>query len=117
MLSSSKSELMKLIKDKRKYENYLYLIQLKLAKLCKKLIIYFILVYLFSIFFWYYVSAFCAVYRNSQKYLFLGCLESFGTDCLTAFAICIFLSILRYISIRKKIKCFYVLANIIGTFL
>ena len=117
MLSSSKSELMKLIKDKRKYENYLYLIQLKLAKLCKKLIIYFILVYLFSIFFWYYVFAFCAVYRNSQKYLFLGCLESFGTDCLVAFAICIFLSILRYISIRKKIKCFYILANIIGTFL
>ena len=117
MLSSSKSELIKLIKDKRKYQNYLYLIQLKLNKLSKKLIIYFIIVYLFSIFFSYYVSAFCAVYRNSQKYLFLGCLESFGTDCLVAFAICIFLSILRYISVRNKIKCFYVLANIIGTFL
>ena len=117
LLSSSKSELMKIIKEKRKYQNYLYLIQLKLSKLSKKLIIYFILIYTFSTIFLYYLTTFCAVYRYSQKYWFYGCLESFGIDSLVAFGLCFFLSLFRYISIRKKIKCFYIIANIISTFL
>ena len=65
----------------------------------------------------YYVTVFCAVYRNSQKYWFLGCLESFAIDSIVSLIICIFLALLRYISIKKKIKCFYILANIISTFL
>ena len=117
ILSNSKSELMKLIKEKRKYKYYIYLIQLKLIKLGKKLVFYFILVYIFSLFFVYYVSSFYAVYRNSQKYWFYGCLESFGIDTLVAIGICIFLAFFRYISIKKHIKCFYILANIISTFL
>ena len=117
MLSTSKSELKKLIMDKRKYNNYIYLINLKLIKLGKKLVIYFILVYIFSLFFLYYVTAFCAVYRNSQKYWFYGCLESFGIDSLVTLGICIFLALFRYISIKKNIKCFYTLANLISVFL
>ena len=117
MLSNSKSELMRLIKEKRKYRYYIYLIHLKLAKLRKKLVVYFILIFIFSIFFLYYVTAFCAVYRNSQKYWFYGCLESVGIDSLVAFGICIFLAFCRYISVKKKIKCFYIVANIISTFL
>ena len=42
MLSNSKSELMKIIKEKRYYKNYLYLINNKLDKLSSKLIIYLI---------------------------------------------------------------------------
>ena len=117
MLSTSKNELKKLIIEKRKYNNYIYLIHLKLIKLGKKLVIYIILVYIFSLFFLYYVSAFCAVYRNSQKYWFYGCLESFGMDSLVTIGICIFLALLRYISIKKNIKCFYITANLITTFL
>ena len=117
MLSTSKSELKKLIMDKRKYNNYIYLINLKLIKLGKKLVIYFILVYIFSLFFLYYVTAFCAVYRNSQKYWFYGCLESFGMDSLVTIGICIFLALFRYISIKKNIKCLYITANLITTFL
>ena len=37
MLSSSRNELIKLIKEKRKYKNFIYLIHLKLIKLGKKL--------------------------------------------------------------------------------
>jgi len=117
MLSNSKSELMNLIKGKRKNNNYALLIHLKLIKLGKKLVFYFILVYIFSLFFLYYVAAFCAVYPNSQKYWFYGCLESFGIDSLYSFGACIFLAIFRYISIKKHIKCFFILANIISNFL
>ena len=117
MLSNSQSELKKVIREKGKNKNYVNIINIKLKKLRKKLIVYFILVFLLEVFFLYYVTAFCAVYRNSQKYWFYGCLESFAMDSLVALIICIILSLLRYISIKKQIKCFYTLANIIGTFL
>ena len=117
MLSSSKSELMKLIKEKRKLNNYINLIRLKIKKLAKKLVIYFIVVFILSLFFLYYVMSFCAVYRYSQNYWFYGCLESFVIDYLFAIGICIFLGFFRCISIKKHIKCFYILANIISNFL
>ena len=117
MLSSSKNELMRVIRRNGRFQNYMNIINIKLAKLQKKLIIYFILVFLLESFFLYYVTTFCAVYRYSQKYWFIGCLESFGMDSLVALIICIFLTLFRYISIKKRIKCFYILANIINTFL
>ena len=117
MLSSSKSELVHVIKDKRKYDNYVNIINNKLSKLSKKLILYFIIVYLLGTFFLYYVVVFCSVYRNSQKYWFIGCIESFGMDSLVGLISCIFLAFVRYISIKKHIKCFYILANILSTFL
>jgi len=117
MLSNSKSELMQIIIERNSYDNYLNLIKIKLDKLRTKLIIYFILVHVLELFFLYFVTAFCAVYRNSQKYWFFGCIESFGMDSLVALIICIFLALFRFISIKKHIKCFYILANIISTFL
>ena len=117
MLSSSKKELIYVIKERKKYENYLYIIKSKLSKLRAKLIIYFILEFVLELIFLYYVSVFCAVYRNSQKYLFIGFLESFGMDSLVTLIICIFLALFRYISIKKRIKYLYILANIIISFL
>ena len=117
MLSNSKGELIEVITKRRIYKDYLHLIKIKLDKLRRKLIIYFILVYILELFFLYFVTAFCAVYRNSKKFWFFGCLESFGMDSLVALIICIFLALFRFISIKKHIKCFYVLANIISTFL
>ena len=117
MLSNSKSELKHIITKERKNKNYINLINTKLNKLRKKLIIYFILIFILGLLFLYYVSAFCAVYRYSQKYWFIGCLQSFGIDSAVAIAICIFLALFRYISIKKRIKYFYFLANLISTFL
>ena len=89
---------------------------MKLNKLRRKLIIYFVLVFLLGSFFLYYVTSFCAVYKHSQKYWFYGCLESFVIDTITCFLVCIILSLLRFIAIHKKIKCLYVVANIINKF-
>ena len=63
------------------------------------------------------ITAFCSVYRNSQKYWFMGCLQSFGMDSAVAVAICFILAFFRYIAIYKRCKCFYCLANFISTFL
>ena len=116
MLSNNKSELTQVISNRRKYNNYLDIVDKILSKLRKKLVVYFILVFLLNIFFSYYATVFCAVYRNSQKYWFYGCLESFAMDSLISLIGCILLSFIRYISIRKHIKCCYVFSNIISTF-
>ena len=117
MLSNSKSELMKIIIERRNAKNYTELINIKLLKLRKKLVVYFFLIVLLGILFLYYVTAFCAVYYNSQKFWIIGCIESFAMDSLAAFVICAFITLFRYISIKKRIKYLYSLANIISTFL
>ena len=116
ILSNSKSELLKLIREKRNDQNYNELISNKLKKLRNKLIAYFSIIFLLGLFFSYYVISFCSVYRNSQKYWFLGCLESFGIDSLVSVIICIILAIFRFISIQKHCKCLYIFANIISIF-
>ena len=117
MLSSSKNELIRVLRGSSQYNDYERIVNNKLAKLRNKLIIYFILVFLLESFFLYYVIVFCAVYKFSQKYWFIGCLESFGVDFLVALIICAFLAILRVISIKNHIKCLYIIVKIISSFL
>ena len=114
MLSNSKSELLQIIRHRKKALNYIKIVNNKLIKLSCKLFIYFTLTFLLGLFFLYYVTSFCAVYSHSQKYWFMGCLESFAIDSLVSFIICILISTLRYIAIHKQIKCLYCLVNLIS---
>ena len=116
MLSSSKGELMRVVRRNRQSNNYERIINSKLAKLKNKLIFYFILIFLFESFFLYYVTIFCTVYKYSQKYWFFGCLESFGMDYAVSLIICVFLSLFRYISIKVQSKCLYIFVKIISIF-
>ena len=117
MLSNSKNELIYTIKNRTYKINYLLQVNIKLKKLRNKLIIYYILLFILGTFFLYYVSAFCAVYRNSQKYWLIGCLESFIIDFVSSLGFCIFPAIFRYISLKKRIKFFFTLAKIISIFI
>ena len=117
MLSNNASELKRLIKHKRNQPNYENLVNIKLKILRKKLIVYFFLVFVLDFVFLYYITAFCVVYKYSQKYFIFGFLESFAMDSALSIIICIFLSLFRYIAIKRKLKCFYFLANIISAFL
>ena len=111
MLSSSKNQLMKIIKERSNKKEYLFLMNKELKKLQKKLIIYFIFLYIFSLFFLYYVTAFCAVYQNSQLFWFYGCLESLAMDIATPFAVCIIFTLFRFLAISKHLKFFYILID------
>jgi len=117
MLSNSKSELIDTIKERKNKKEYLEQINAKLNKLRNKLIIYYSFLFLLGLFFLYYVSAFCAVYRHSQKYWLYGCFESFAIDSLVSITICVFLSLFRYIAVHKKIRYLYILVKIINSFL
>ena len=112
-LSNNKDELKQLIREKRNNKNYRNLIKSKLKILKHKLIGYFIIVFILGLFFSYYVTSFCAVYRYSQKYLFFGFFESFVLDSLISIITSMILTLLRYCSIKKKIKCIYKFYNII----
>ena len=47
-----------------------------------KFVLFFIILFLFLIFFWYYISCFCAVYKNTQVYLIKDTLISYGLSLL-----------------------------------
>ena len=114
MLSSSKKQLLKIIKEKEDKNEYLKELEYELNKFKKKITFYFIIVLLLSIFFSYYTSAFCAVYQNSQTFWLIGCLESLALDFATPFLICAVLSVLRYIGLKKRTKCVYNAAKFLG---
>ena len=117
ILSNSKSELNQVIRKLSHNINYRIIINNKLRKLRNKLIVYFIIIFTIGLFFLYYVSAFCATYRHSQKYWFFGCVESFAIDNFISIIICLLLALFRIISLKRKIKFFYVSANFIAKFL
>jgi len=117
MLSNSKNELVNTIRSRTNKRAYIVQVNLKLAKLRIKLIIYYIYLFIFSIIFLYYVCSFCVVYKNSQKYWLIGCFESFILDSLSSIGICIFLALFRYISLKKRIKYLYILVKLINMLL
>ena len=47
-----------------------------------KFILYFIISFIFLLFFWYYISMFCAIYKNSQYHLLKDTLISFGLSLI-----------------------------------
>ena len=117
MLSNSKKQLNDIIKKREDKKDYLNAVEKELNKLKKKLIWYYILVFLLGIFFSYYTSSFCAVYQNSQTFWLIGCLESVFLDFLTPFLICLLLSCLRYLGLRRRTKCAYNTAKYLGILL
>ena len=84
-----------------------------------KFIVFFVLEFLFLLFFWYYISCFCAVYRNTQIHFFKASLMSFGLSLIYPFGICLIPGTLRFPAIRtdkKELECCYKLSKILQLF-
>ena len=64
-------------------------------KLDIKFILYFIISFLLLFFFWYYLSMFCAIYRNTQYHLIKDTLISFGLSLIYPFGIYLIPGIFR----------------------
>jgi len=63
--------------------------------------------------FWYYLSAFCAVYYNTQISLIKNNISSFATSMIYPFFLELIPVIFRIISLRYKIKCQYIFSKIV----
>ena len=85
-----------------------------------KLIIFFISCFILLLLFWYFISAFCAVYKNTQYIFVRDSALSFVTSLSDPFIIFGFTMILRKISLslccKKKASCLYKLSDIIPIF-
>ena len=69
-----------------------------------KFIMFFIVTFIFTIFFWYYLSCFCAIYRNTQIHLIKDTIISYGLSILYPFGLCLLPCIFRIPSLSSKNK-------------
>ena len=88
-------------------------------KLSIKFVLYFIISFIFLLFFWYYISMFGAIYRNTQFHLLKDTLVSFGLSLLYPFGIYLIPGFFRIPSLsdpKKKKKCLYKFSRILQIF-
>ena len=105
---------LKEIQDKNKLKMYSQKVKRCLAI---KFFLFFILDFIFLIFFWYYISCFCAVYRNTQKILIKDTLMSFGLSMLYPFGLNLMPGMLRIPALRAKNKdkkCLYKVGGLVA---
>ena len=78
------------------------------ANIKLKFILFFIISFLLLIFFWYYLSCFCAVYLNTQTHLIKDALSSFIISHVYTFITCLLPAALRICTLRavKKNKSY-----------
>ena len=93
MIIKFKQEKNEKIKRKKKVLYY---------KLKIKFILFFILGFIFILFFWYYLSIFGVIYKNSQLYLIKDTLISFGLSLLYPFGIYLLPGIFRIYALASK---------------
>ena len=102
------------IKNKKTYEKANKKMNKKKKRLLTKFILFFVLIFLFLSLFWYYISCFCAVYKNTQVYLIKDTGISFGTSLIYPFIINLIPGLLRVHALETKEKpCLYRISKII----
>ena len=82
-----------------------------------KFTIYFSLDIILMVFYWYFISCFCAVYKNTQFILIENTLMSFGLSMLYPFGIYLIPAIFRIYSLKAKNKdkeCLYKFSGVIS---
>ena len=81
-----------------------------------KFIAFFILTFILLISFWYYISCFCAIYRNTQIHLIKDSLSSYALSLLYPFVLYLFPGIFRIPSLKARNKdkeCMYIISKYI----
>ena len=80
-----------------------------------KSIIFFITGLIILLFFWYYVSCFCAVYTNTQTPLIKDTFISFATGIIYPFILILIPIIIRIPALESKNICLYKFSRILTT--
>ena len=90
----------------QKYNKLITIIKIKLA-------FFYILNISILVVYWYYVTCFCGIYRNTQIHLLKDSLISYITSLITPFGIYIFPSVFRILALRRKSKILYILSKLL----
>ena len=78
--------------------------------------LFFLALFSFNFLFWYFISCFCAVYKNTQWALIKDTLVSFILSLFYPFGTCLITAFLRIISLRdknKNKKCLFKISRLI----
>ena len=85
-----------------------------------KLIIFLVSSFIIMLFYWYFISAFCSVYNNTQVIYIIDCVFSFLFFMVDPLLIYAFFVLLRIISLKcskgKKFKCGYITSRLFPIF-
>ena len=88
-----------------------------LKRLKIKFVIFFFISFTFILFFWYFISAFCAAYKNTQVILIENTIVSFGISLLYPFGFNLFPGFMRIASLKapnRDLECLYKVSQIIA---
>ena len=103
-----------------KHENNKYNLRAKSISTVKcliiKYIIFFISNILLCILFWYYISCFCALYKNTQLFLIINTLISFTISLIISFLIYIIPSVFRILALKGPGICLYKISQYVQLF-
>ena len=109
-------EIKSLPKEEKNSEKVINIID----KMKRKLVCFFVFTLLLFLFYWYFISAFCAVYQNTQEIFLKDSGISILTSFIDPFIIYCITTLLRLISLstccNKKLGCLYKLSSIIPIF-
>ena len=112
-LANSRKRFETLMKKEKDMDEKTFLFESKkiLKSMRMKLFTFFIVSMVLMAFFWYYVSAFCAVYRKTQLAWIEGTIVTF-LFCIVLYSfLYLLVTIARYIGLRCHISCFYTLSG------
>ena len=107
-LSSSKYKLNKiLIMEDKSQKAYSSIAINEIQCYKRKLIGFFIISFILLLFFWYYCSAWCSIYRNCQKFWLLTSFITIFLSLSIPFILCLIPTIIRYVALKHSIKFLY----------
>ena len=81
-----------------------------------KFFLFFVIEFSLLLFFWYYLSCFCAVYKNTQVHLIKDTLISFGLSLIYPLLLYLLPGVFRILSLRAKNQnreCLYKISKIL----
>ena len=91
-----------------------------LKKMKIRLVAFYVTIFFVSIFYWYFISAFCSVYFNTQSMYILDCVLSFAFFLIDPFFVYALVSLLRILSLcknkNKKFKFLFKISRIFPIF-
>ena len=115
LISLSEKSILEIKKIRTKKNKYKEISKIRKC-LIVKLILFYLITFLFLIFFWFYISSFCAVYKNTQNFLIEDTLISFGLSSFYSFGLSLLPSALRIHSLKackKNKECMYKFSKIL----
>ena len=112
---SLSQRLVEKIKMKNSYQSEKIIEKMK-KRLRIKLTIFYIVLFFFMILFWYYISTFCGIYRNTQLKLFKVTLITFLITMIFPFIFCMLTALTRKIALKKKSRTLFKISKFLHYF-